>query len=336
MRRHRPPAEPPRYDAPVLQRRLGRTGLMVSELCLGTAGFGAQPWAETSDPVLDAFVECGGAFIDTADVYGPRAGAAEEAVGAWMRQRGNRPALVVATKGGSPAGPRPDRGLSRRHLLAAVEDSLTRLGTDWIDLYQTHWPDPGTPDEETLSALDQMVRQGKVRYVGCSNVPAWRLAHALGVSARSQFVSYASVQPHYSLLARSGYERELADAAVELGVAVLPYRPLARGILTGRFQGGGIPEARWRSGPHGYDVDPGRAAALVAELGKIASRDRRTIAQAALAWLLAQPGVTAPVIGASTPEQVVELAGAAGYRLSAEHLEHLDEASEWRSPPAVA
>lgn len=321
----------------VQQRRLGRTGLMVSELCLGTAGLGAQPWADTSAPVLDAFVECGGTFIDTADVYGPRIGAAEEAVGAWMRQRGNRAALVVATKGGSPTGPHPaDRGLSRRHLLAAAEASLTRLGADWIDLYQTHWPDPGTPDEETLSALDLMVRQGKVRYVGCSNAPAWRLAHALGVSARSGLVSYASVQPHYSLLARGGYERELAEAAVELGVAVLPYRPLARGILTGRFLGGRIPEARWRTGPHGYDLDPGRAAALVTELGKIASRDRRTIAQAALAWLLAQPGVTAPVIGASTPEQVAELAGAAGYRLSADHLEHLDEASEWRPPTAVA
>lgn len=321
----------------MLQRRLGRTGLMVSELCLGTAGFGAPPFAETSAPVLDAFVECGGTFIDTADVYGPRVGAAEEAVGDWMRRRGHRQALVIATKGGSPTGPHPtDRGLSRRHLLAAAEASLTRLRTDWIDLYQTHWPDPGTPDDETLSALDQMVRQGKVRYVGCSNVPAWRLAHALGISARARLVSYASVQPHYSLLARGGYERELAAAAVALGVAVLPYRPLGRGILTGRFQGGPIPDRRWRDGPHGYDLDPGRAAALVAELGKIASRDRRTIAQAALAWLLAKPGVTAPVVGASTPEQVVELAGAAGYRLSAEHLEHLDEASEWRSQGAVA
>lgn len=321
----------------MLQRRLGRTGLLVSELCLGTAGFGEQPYARTSAPVLDAFVECGGTFIDTADIYGPRVGAAEEAVGDWMRRRGNRQALVVATKGGSPTGPLPtDRGLSRRHLLAAVDASLARLGTDWIDLYQTHWPDPATPDEEALSALDQMVRQGKVRYAGCSNVPAWRLAHALGVSARLRLVSYASVQPHYSLLARGGFERELAEAAVELGVAVLPYRPLGRGILTGRFHGGRIPEARWRSGPDGYDIDPGRAAALVAELGKIASRDRRTIAQAALAWLLAKPGVTAPVVGASTPEQVAELAGAAGYRLSAEHLEHLDEASEWRSPADVA
>ena len=203
---------------------------MVSELCLGTAGFGAQPCAETSDPVLDAFVECGGTFIDTADIYGPEVGGSESALGGWMRRRGHRQALVVATKGGSPTGPNPtDRGLSRRHLLDAVEASLTRLGTDWIDLYQTHWPDPDTPDEETLSALDQMVRQGKVRYVGCSNVSAWRLAHAQGISARSQFISYASVQPHYSLLARSGYERELSEAAVALGVAVLPYRPLARG-----------------------------------------------------------------------------------------------------------
>ena len=315
----------------MLKRHLGHTGLMVSELCLGTAGFGAQPCAETSDPVLDAFVECGGTFIDTADIYGPEVGASESALGDWMRRRGHRQALVVATKGGSPTGPNPtDRGLSRRHLLDAVEASLTRLGTDWIDLYQTHWPDPDTPDEETLSALDQMVRQGKVRYVGCSNVSAWRLAHAQGISARSQFISYASVQPHYSLLARSGYERELSEAAVALGVAVLPYRPLARGILTGRFQGGQIPERRWRSGPDGYDLDPGRAAALVAELGKIASRHRRTVAQTALAWLLAKPGVTAAVVGASTPEQVLELAGAVGYRLSPEHMEHLDEASEWR------
>ncbi len=305
---------------------------MVSELCLGTAGFGAQPFAETSDPVLDAFVECGGTFIDTADIYGPEVGASEAALGDWMRRRGNRQALVVATKGGSPTGPHPtDRGLGRRHLLAAVEASLTRLGSDWIDLYQTHWPDPDTPDEETLSALDQMVRQGKVRYVGCSNVPAWRLAHAQGISARAHLVSYASVQPHYSLLARSAFERELADAAVALGVAVLPYRPLARGILTGRFHGGAIPETRWRSGPHGYDLDPVRAAHLVTEIGKIAARDRHTVTQTALAWLFSKPGVTAPVVGASTPDQVTELAGAVGYRLSAEHLEHLDEASEWKS-----
>lgn len=305
---------------------------MVSELCLGTAGFGAQPFADTSDPVLDAFVECGGTFIDSADIYGPEVGASEAALGDWMRRRGNRQALVVATKGGSPTGPHPtDRGLSRRHLLAAVEESLRRLGTDWIDLYQTHWPDPDTPDEETLSALDQMVRHGKVRYVGCSNMSAWRLAHALGISTASHLVSYASVQPHYSLLARSAFERELADAAVALGVAVLPYRPLARGILTGRFHGGVIPAPRWRSGPHGYDLDPVRASHLVTEIGKIAARDRHTVAQTALAWLFSKPGVTAPVVGASTPDQVTELAGAAGYRLSAEHLEHLDEASEWKS-----
>ena len=302
---------------------------MVSELCLGTAGFGAQPFAETSDPILDAFVECGGTFIDTADIYGPEIGASEAALGDWMRRRGHRQALVVATKGGSPIGPNPtDRGLSRRHLLAAVEASLTRLGTDWIDLYQTHWPDPDTPDEETLSALDQMVRQGKVRYVGCSNFPAWRLTHALGISHRSHLISYASVQRHYSLLARSNFEHELAEAAVALGVAVLPYRPLARGILSGRFHGRDIPEARWCSGPHGYDLDPSRASTLVTEIVKIASRNRRTVAQTALAWLLSKPGITAPVVGASTPEQVTELAGAVGYRLSAEHMEHLNETSE--------
>ena len=312
--------------------RLGRTGLVVSELCLGTAGLGAQPYGETSDPVLDAFVESGGTFIDTADVYGPEVGASEAAIGDWMHRRGHRQALVVATKGGSPTGPHAtDRGLSRRHLLAAVDASLRRLRTDWIDLYQTHWPDADTPDDETMAALDAMVRQGKVRYVGCSNFPAWRLAHAQGISARLRLAAYVSLQPHYSLLARSGFEQEMAEAVVALGVAVLPYRPLARGILTGRFHGQPIPERRWHGGAGGYDLDPSRAADLVTELGKIAARDRRTPAQAALAWLRAKPGITAPVVGASTPEQVVELAAAAGYRLTAEHLEHLDEASEWRS-----
>ena len=310
-------------------RHLGRTGLIVSEICLGTAGFGNQPFAETSDPVLDAFVECGGTFIDTADTYGPNIGQSEIALGDWMRREGHRQNLVIATKGGPRTGPSPtDRGLSRRHLLAALEASLPRLGTDWIDLYQTLWPDPDSPDEETLYALDQMVRQGKVRYVGCSNFPAWRLAHAQGISNRSHLVSYASVQPHYSLLARAGFEHELAEATVALGVAVLPYRPLARGILAGRFHGTDIPEDRWPTGPQRYDLPPNRAASLVTEIAKIASRNRRTVAQTALAWLLSKPGITAPVVGASTPEQVKDLAGVADYRLSKEHMEHLDEASE--------
>lgn len=312
--------------------RLGRTGLIVSELCLGTAGLGAQPYGEISDPVLDAFVESGGTFIDTADVYGPEVGASEAALGDWMHRRGHRQALVLATKGGSATGPHAtDRGLSRRHLMEAVEDSLRRLRTDWIDLYQTHWPDADTPEDETMATLDTMVRHGKVRYVGCSNFPAWRLAHAQGISARLRLTSYVSLQPHYSLLARSGFERELAAATAALDVAVMPYRPLARGILTGRFHGQQIPAQRWSSGHDGYDIDPTRAAALVIELGKISARDRRTPAQAALAWLRSKPGITSPVVGASTPEQVAELADASGYRLSDEHLEHLDEASEWKS-----
>lgn len=312
--------------------RLGETGLAVSELCLGTTALGAQPYVETSDPVLDAFVEAGGTFIDTADVYGPQTGEAETAIGNWMQQRRHRDTLVISTKGGLPTGPHAtDRGLSRRHLLAAVEASLRRLRTDWVDLYQTHWPDPDTPDEETMAALDQMVSQGKVRYVGCSNFPAWRLAHAKGISKRMQLTSYVSVQSHYSLLARSEFEQELAEATINLGVAVLPYRPLARGILTGRFHGHPIPEDRWLSGPQGYDLTQTRAAAIVGEIGKIAAHDRRTPAQTALAWLLSKPGVTVPVVGASTPEQVTELAGVTGYRLIAEHIEHLNEASEWRS-----
>ncbi len=307
------------------QIRLGRTGLKVSELCLGTIALGAQP----IDPVLDTFLEAGGTFIDTADTYGPAPGIAESSIGNWLSRKGHRDQIVLATKGGGSIGRNTaGRGLNRRHLLSAVEDSLRRLRTDWIDLYQTNFPDPETPEDETMAALDQLVRDGKVRYVGCSNFPAWRIAYAKGISDRLRLTSYVTVQTHYSLLARRNFEQDIADAALTMGVGVLPYRTLGCGILTGRFLGQSIPSERWLSGPNGYDIDQLRAATLVGEIAKIAAHDRKTPAQTALAWLKGKPGITAPVIGASTPEQVSELAAGSGYLLAAEHIAHLNEKSD--------
>ncbi|MCS7045750.1 MAG: aldo/keto reductase, partial [Gemmataceae bacterium] len=220
-------------------RRLGRTGLKVSEICLGTMTFGHQCDETTSFAILNKAADKGINFLDTADVYPvppaiETAGRTEEIVGRWLR--GQRQRFVVATKCRIRVGPGPnDEGLSRRHIMQAVEDSLRRLQTDWIDLYQPHSPDPDTPLDETLRALDDLVRQGKVRYLGCSNYPAWQVALSLGVSARHGWARFDSVQPRYNLLYRE-IEAELLPLCRDQGLGVITYNPLAGGFLTGRYQ----------------------------------------------------------------------------------------------------
>jgi aryl-alcohol dehydrogenase-like predicted oxidoreductase len=222
-------------------RNLGRTGLKVSELCLGTMQWGWTADEKTSWQVMDAFVEAGGNFIDTADIYSNWApnnpgGVSEEIIGRWMKARNNRHQMVVATKvrGRMWEGPNGE-GLSRVHILKACEDSLRRLQTDYIDLYQAHWYDAETPIEETMDAFDTLVRQGKVRYVGCSNYPAWRLMEALWASDKHHLVRYDSLQPHYNLAHRAEYERELKEVCLRFGLGVIPYSPLAGGFLTGKY-----------------------------------------------------------------------------------------------------
>ena len=226
-------------------RRLGRTGLKVSELCLGTMQWGWTADEAAAFAVMDAFVEGGGNFIDTADVYsrwvqGNPGGVSEEIIGRWMKARGNRQDVVLATKarGRMWEGPNGE-GLSRAHLMRAIDDSLRRLQTDYIDLYQTHADDRETPFDETLRALDDMVRAGKVRYIGASNIQAWRLSGALWTSEKHGLARYDSLQPHYNLAHRAEFERELMPLCKDQGIGVIPYSPLAAGFLTGKYQRGG-------------------------------------------------------------------------------------------------
>src|SRR5579884_1106841 len=305
-------------------RPLGRTGLNVSELCMGTMQFGWTSTEEQAYEVLDAFVASGGTFIDTANVYtnwadNSWAGHSEEIIGRWMKDRGNRKDLVIATKVRGNMGPGPnDRGLSRKHILDAVEASLRRLQIDYIDLYQAHSDDKSVRLEETLEAFDILVKSGKVRYIGASNYTAWRLMKAIGISEAGGLARYDSIQPNYSLAHRSEFERELAPLCLEEGVGVIPYSPLASGFLTGKYRRDQpLPESgraagvqRWFANEQGY--------ALIDKLDEIAARHEATTAQIALAWLLARPGMTAPITSANSAEQWNELAKATDISLSEE------------------
>jgi aryl-alcohol dehydrogenase (NADP+) len=317
----------------MLHVNLGRTGLQVSRLCLGTMTFGIQCDEPTSFSILDAAAEAGITFLDTADVYplggrGQEAGLTEQIVGHWLK--GRRDDVIVATKCfGAMSRRRWDRGGSRKHILDAVEGSLRRLGTDYIDLYQLHGDDPHTPLDETLAAFDHLVASGKVRYVGCSNHSAWRLARAIGRSEVRDLVRYDCVQPRYNLLFRA-FERDLFPLCVEEGVGVIPYNPLAGGFLTGKHRPGD-PTA-------GTRFTLGTAAdryqerywheqmfATVEELGRLAGEAAMTLAQLAVAWCLAQPAVTSPIIGASKPGQLADAVAAVDSPLDADLFDRLDE-----------
>ena len=319
-------------------RRLGRAGLRVSEICLGTATFGWHTDEREGHRMLDGFVGLGGNFIDTADYYsawaaGSYAGRSEEIIGSWLRASGRRHQVVLATKVCSPVGDLPhDRGLSRRHIMDAVDASLSRLGTDFIDLYQAHSMDTSTPIEETLRAFDDLVRQGKVRYVGCSNYSSWRLCEALWVSDRNGLARYASVQPYYNLIDRREFEQEKAELVREYGLAVIPYSPQAMGFLTGKHRGRsqapegtrGSIDSRMQTyfTPRNFEV--------LDELERIGKAHGKSLAQVALAWLLTNPLITAPIVGARNWDQLEESLGAAGFRLSDEEKTGLDALTDWR------
>lgn len=314
-------------------RRLGRTGLKVSALCLGTMQFGWTTDEATAYTVMDAFVAAGGNFLDTADIYsnwvpGNPGGIAEQIIGRWMRQRGNRHDLLIATKGRGRMWPGPNgEGLSRVHLMRAVDDSLRRLQTDYIDLYQTHWYDAETPIEETLSTLNDLVRAGKIRYIGCSNLPAWRLMQALWTSDRAGLARYDCLQPHYNLAHRSEFETELQPVCLEYGLGVIPYSPLANGFLTGKYRRDApLPvSARTERVQQRYCHE--RGWHILDALTAVADTYAVPPAQVALAWLLAQPAVTAPIIGANTVEQLDPLLGATTLTLDQEALTTLADVS---------
>ena len=322
-------------------RNLGQTGLKVSELCLGSMQFGWTADEPTSSEVLSAAYDAGINFIDTADVYsrwapGNPGGVAETIIGAWMRKNSvPRDKLVIATKVRGTTGDGPnDEGLSRAHIMNAVEGSLKRLQTDYIDLYQAHWYDERTPIEETLTAFDDLIRQGKVRYIGCSNYPAWRLMQALWVASREGLASYISLQPHYNLVHRAEFESELGDVCRTYELGVIPYSPLAGGFLTGKYRRDGTiaNSPRARSAQRYFSE---RNWALLDKMESMGNeKGVKSISQIALAWLLSNPLVTSPIIGPRNLEQLKENLGAAGLRLSEEEKNALNEASDWRvSPP---
>ena len=289
---------------------LGRTGLTVSRLALGCMSYGSpkwRPWVLDTAAALPFFrraFELGINFLDTADMYS--LGASEEVVGQAVREHGRRDELVIATKVFFSFGDRPNMGgLSRKHIVQGCEDSLRRLGIDAIDLYQVHRFDPKTPIEETLSALDQLVRQGKVRYLGASSTAAWKLMRALSVSERNGWARFVSMQNHYNLIYREE-EREMIPLCLEEGLGVIPWSPLARGRLTGS-QKKGEAAATARAGSDDYTLklydSPGDWD-VVDAVRTVAGARGVPMAEVALAWLLSRPGVTAPIVGATKMEHL--------------------------------
>ncbi|MCB0016690.1 MAG: aldo/keto reductase [Anaerolineales bacterium] len=318
-------------------RRLGRTGLKVSSICLGTMQFGWSADKETSFAVMDEAIELGCNFFDTADVYsrwvpGNPGGVSETIIGEWLAQTSlPRHKLVLATKLRGQMGDGPnDQGLSRQHIMQAVEDSLRRLQTDYIDLYQVHSPDAETPLDETLRAMDDLVRSGKVRYIGCSNYPAWLLMKATWISDVQNLVRFDSMQPHYNLVHRAEFERELQAVAREEGIGVIPYSPLAAGFLTGKYQrDGALPQSdRAQRIQDRYMNDQGFSA--VEKLAELGQKYDATVAQMAIGWILANPVVSSAIIGANTVAQLRDTWGGSEVQLSAEDKTALDEITAWQ------
>jgi aryl-alcohol dehydrogenase-like predicted oxidoreductase len=324
---------------------LGRTGLPVSRLCLGTMTFGLQADEPTAFAILDTAAEAGVTFLDTADVYPlggtlDTVGRTEEIVGRWLV--GKRDRFVVATKAFGRTGPsRWDQGASRKHLIDAIDQSLRRLGTDYVDLYQLHGDDPRTPLDETLAALDTIVTSGKARYVGVSNFLAYRLARALGRSDVLGVVRFVSVQPRYNLLFRE-IERELLPLCAEEGLGVIPYNPLAGGLLTGKYQPGTEPQdgTRFTLGTAAERYQDrywhDREMNTVEELRSLAGEAGLAMATMAMAWVMANPIITAPIIGASHPDQLADSLRAASEPLDPKLKERLDDlTAEYRRGDAV-
>ncbi len=325
--------------------RFGRTGLQVSQLCLGTMTFGGQCDEERSHAILDAAAEGGIDFIDTANVYpmrgGPTsAGRTEEIVGRWLK--GKRQQFVIATKCAGVMGARPwERGMSRKHVLDAIDKSLRRLQTDYVDLYQLHSFDPATPIDEALEALDTVVRQGKARYIGVSNWPAFRVARALGRAELRRLAQISSVQPRYNMLFRA-FERDLLPLCAEEGIAVIPYNPLAGGLLTGKHDSAAPPAEGTR-----FSFDAGgrmyserywheQEFGTIEALRGLATEAGLSMATMAIAWTLSNPAITAPIVGASRPEQLKDsLAAAELGPLAADLKARLDDATHgWRAVDA--
>lgn len=312
------------------QRALGTSGIQIAPLAFGGNVFGWTADEATSFSLIDAFVARGFSLIDTADVYstwvpGHQGGESESVIGAWLKRGGARDKLHIATKVGmdmKAAG----KGLSKAHILASADNSLRRLGTDHIDLYQAHIDDNTVPLEETLEAFAQLVDAGKVRAVGASNYTAPRLAEALATSAAKGYPRFSVLQPHYNLVNRALFEGELQKLCLKENLGVIPYYALAAGFLTGKYRRPEDLEGKARAGTVSHYLDP-RGLDLLAEMDKIAARFQASVTQVALAWLMAQPGITAPIVSATSLAQLEDIMAAADLTLDAAALSRLDRAS---------
>ncbi len=309
-------------------RPIGRSGLRVPPLCFGGNVFGWTADEATSFRLLDAWVDAGFNFIDTADVYsawvpGNKGGESETILGDWLKRRGGRERMVIATKVGSEMAGK--KGLSKAYIRQAAEDSLRRLQTDYIDLYQSHRDDPGTPIEETLEAYAELIKAGKVRAIGASNFTAERLSQSLEVAERTGLPRYECLQPEFNLYDRASYEGDLERVCRENEVGVITYFSLASGFLTGKYRS----EADLGQSPRGQGVKKyfdERGRRVLAALDEVAGNHHARPAQVALAWLIARPGITAPIASATRIEQLDELIGATRLKLEPEEVETLDRA----------
>jgi aryl-alcohol dehydrogenase-like predicted oxidoreductase len=314
-----------------MQRRaLGKSGLTIAPIVFGGNVFGWTADEAASLALLDAFVAGGFNCIDTADVYsrwvpGHAGGESEVIIGSWLKRRGRRDDVIIATKVGSDMGD-GRKGLTRAYILQAVEDSLRRLQTDYIDLYQEHFDDEVTPVAETMEAFATLVKQGKVRAIGASNLTPSRLRDSLAASVANGWPRYETLQPHYNLVERTGYERDFEALAASEGMGVIPYWSLASGFLTGKYR----TEADLTKSQRGQGVrkylDP-RGQRVLAALDQVSKAFSATPAQVALAWLIARPSITAPIASATTVAQWEDIAKATNLKLSAEAIGLLDTAS---------
>ena len=314
----------------MLRKKLGNSQLEVSPICLGGNVFGWTADEKSSMRLLDAFVDGGGNFIDTADVYsrwapGHRGGESETMIGRWLKKSGRRNQVVLATKVGMEM-PEKGKGLARKYIMEAVEDSLRRLQTDFIDLYQSHQDDPDTPFEETLATFQELIDQGKVRAIGASNHSAVRLAEALRVAKEGGFPAYQTLQPLYNLHDREDFETELEPLCRREGLGVITYFSLASGFLTGKYRSAEDLTGKARA-PMVEKYLTDRGMRIVATIDQVATELGSSPATVALAWLMAQPAVTAPIASATTTEQLATLLAAPQLRLDGDSLARLASAS---------
>jgi aryl-alcohol dehydrogenase-like predicted oxidoreductase len=321
------------------KRKLGNSGLEVAPLAFGGNVFGWTIDEPTSFQLLNAFAEAGFDFIDTADIYstwkpGNQGGESETIIGNWMKEKGNRNNVIVATKVGIEMGP-DKKGLSRAYILRAVEDSLRRLQTDYIDLYQSHQDDPATPLEETLTTFAELVKQGKVRAIGASNYKAERLSEALEISERMGIPRYESLQPQFNLYDRAEYEEALEPLCLEKGLGVIPFYALASGFLTGKYRS----DADLSQSPRGQKVKEylnERGFRILKALDQVAEQYASTPARVALAWLIARPSITAPIASATSLSQLEDLVAATELVLEPSAIEVLNQASAYGESKGVS